>query len=127
VTKEAITRFAGFALVGCAGFLVDAGALYLALPILGPYYGRAISFLCAVTATYALNRQFVFAEEARALGWARGWVKFVIANAAGACVNLLVYGALLPSIGPFLALAAGSIAGLAFNFTLSALFVFRAK
>lgn len=125
VNRSAVFRFLGFALVGCAGFVVDAGVLALVLTPLGPYWGRAVSFLCAVSATYVLNRIFVFAEAAKTLGWAAGWAKFIAANAVGAGINLGVYAALTPMLGPFAALALGSIAGLGVNFALSAGMVFR--
>jgi putative flippase GtrA len=129
---KGLKRFLGFGAVGTAGFLVDALVLHLLLPQAGPYFGRAFSFLCAVTTTYELNRRFVFHDTAHGLAWASGWLRFVAANAVGAAVNLGVYAALLESKAPILgspipALAAGSIAGMAFNFTLSALVVFRAR
>jgi putative flippase GtrA len=128
----AAKRALGFGLVGVIGFGVDALVLSLALPVLGAYGGRALSFACAVTATYVLNRRFVFAAGAAPGGWVAGWVRFVLANAVGAIANLSVYGALVASGWayvsiPQIALAIGSIVGFGFNFVLSDRLVFNRR
>jgi putative flippase GtrA len=122
-------RFARFALVGAAGFLVDVAALHTAFALgLGLYAGRAFSYLCAATFTWALNRRFTFAAE----GPPRfgEWLRFVLANANGGIVNYLTYAALVgwgPGwLGlPVVAVAAGSVAGLGVNYAASERFVFR--
>jgi putative flippase GtrA len=121
-----------FAAVGVLGFLVDAGVLMAtrSLPGLNLYSGRAVSFLAAVTATWALNRSFTFKEHASP-SMLKEWVRFCAANALGGAVNLGVYAWLVNSVSlvhnsPVLGVAAGSLSGLAVNFTLSRVFVFRA-
>ena len=130
----ATRRFLRFLCVGAAGFLVNEAALWIALHAfrLNAYVAGLCSFLVAVTFTWWGNRTFTFRENA-----ARGrnsmaaeWVKFVAANGLGFVVNYAVYAGLIafaaaPLIGPFLAVAFGSIAGLTFNFVLSASVVFR--
>lgn len=122
-------RFLRFALVGAAGFVVDAGVLYAGVALgLGLYLGRACSYLCAATFTWALNRRFTFAASGPP-GLAE-WLRFVLANANGGIVNYLTYAALVSwgpgLIGhPVLAVAAGSLAGLGVNFAASERFVFR--
>lgn len=122
-------RLARFALVGAAGFAVDVAALAAAFALgFGPYSGRVLSFLCAATFTWAANRRFTFAVEAPpSLG---EWLRFLAANAQGGIVNYLTYAALVTwgwgiASHPFLAVAAGSIAGLGVNYALSSRFVFR--
>lgn len=118
-----------FALVGGAGFAVDAGIL-TALTANGVnlYAARAISFTTAVATTYLLNRKITFpapgkvpsgVEAAAAAG-------FGLIQVGGAAINLLVYLlliALFPALGawPVLPLAAGAVTALAFNFLLSSL------
>ena len=124
-----------FLLVGGAGFFVNTGVLWLALNLLhlDVYSGQALAFLCAVTFTWWGNRTLTFREHAAdsRAGMLREWVKFVAANGIGGAVNYAVYVSLVtfaraPFSNPYLAVAIGTIAGLAFNFTMSKRFVFRA-
>ncbi|HTK80184.1 MAG TPA: GtrA family protein [Rhizomicrobium sp.] len=132
--RAATSRFLRFAFVGACGFFVNEAALWLALRILhlGPYWGGLFSFFVAVTFTWWGNRALTFRE-----GAARGmvaifaeWMRFVAANGLGFAVNYAIYASLVgfapaPANNPFLALACGTIAGLAVNFAASSRFVFR--
>lgn len=120
-----------FSIVGTAGFLVDASALYLLVHGLGwnPYLGRAASYLLAATTTWVLNRRFTFTSEF-ALAPHKQWAFYVLANAVGGGVNFAVYSALVTWVDgstQYLLtwVAAGSIAGLLVNFTPSKYWVFR--
>lgn len=120
--------FFRFALVGAAGFLVDAGALTLALHLGSDFYtGRMFSFFCAVTATWYMNRVYTFgSQDTRLL---HEWGRFVSANAVGGLVNYSTYALLVSTVGlfvsyPIAAVGAGSIASLFWNFTLSHRLVF---
>jgi putative flippase GtrA len=120
-----------FSLVGVIGFCVDAGVLILAVRLLGLnlYGARAISFLTAVTTTWALNRAVTF-PHAASRSRATEWLRFVLSNAVGGAVNLGVYAWLVkysPTVHefPVVGVAYGSIAGLSVNFCLTKLFVFR--
>lgn len=121
-----------FGLVGTIGFVVDAAVLTLLMAPLfgmGPYGARVISFLAAATVTWALNRRFTFRDRS-ATGHGSQWARFVAANSVGAVVNYGTFAALVHGGGvfaeqPVLAVAAGSLAGMAFNFTASKLLVFR--
>jgi putative flippase GtrA len=125
-------QFVRFASVGAIGFVVDAGALFLCLHGLGlgVYSGRLVSYLAAATFTWYLNRRFTFTgSDVSAPG--RQWARFVVTNGFGGLVNYGTYSlvvALWPGepAAPYLGVAAGSIAGLGFNFTASRLFVFKA-
>lgn len=127
-------RFARFALVGVAGFLVDATVLFIALHglQLDAYSGRALSFLCAASFTWWGNRNLTFRETAatRGTGMRREWIKFISANAFGGTINYALYATLVsfappPFSNPFAALAAGAITGLSFNFLAAKHIVFR--
>jgi putative flippase GtrA len=131
--RIAASRFLRFAIVGTGGFVVDECVLALTTRLfhLDPYSGRAISFFCAVTFTWWGNRMLTFRDRAAREGLLREWAKFFAANALGGVVNYGTYAALVafapkPFGDPFLALAAGAIAGLFFNFAMSHAFVFRA-
>ena len=123
-----------FAVIGTLGVPVDAGTLWLMTHHFGldPYSGRVISWLCAATFTWTGNRYFTFAAtRARGLsGIVREWLRFLTANAVGGLVNVGLYATLVrfappPVNNPYLALAMGTLAVLAFNFTLSKKLVFK--
>ncbi len=125
------SKFLRFAFVGVGGFVVDAAILALGLHILGlgKYSARALSFVCAATFTWAVNRRFTFPETASAAR-AREWARFLAVNGVGGLINYGTYAALVtfasaPFSNPFLALAFGSLAGLVFNFFGSKFFVFH--
>ena len=96
------------------------------------YSGQAIAFLIAATFTWWGNRTFTFAHLAArgARGLLREWLSFLAANAFGGLANYLTYAVLVtftppPAGNPYVAVAAGSLVGLLFNFTLSKRLVFR--
>jgi putative flippase GtrA len=128
-----LDEFIRFSLVGVVGFLVDATTLYAMMGGLGfgPYSGRCVSYLVAATTTWYLNRRFTFRRSQPSLPQHQ-WAKFVSVNAIGGGVNYGTYAALI-SLGipyashPLVAVGAGSVAGLAFNFTASRALVFGSR
>ncbi len=129
-SQAAPREFLRVVMVGAAGFFVDAGALMVATTALGLglYSGRVFSYLCAATFTWILNRRFTFAktDEVAVIQWLR----FLGANALGGAVNYGVYAVLVTfsavaAATPVLGVAAGSAAGLIFNFMVSKYWVFR--
>ncbi|MGH8220974.1 MAG: GtrA family protein [Steroidobacteraceae bacterium] len=124
-------QFLAFSVVGGLGFLVDSSVLYLGLALgLGLRSGRVLSYLAAVTFTWALNRRYTFgASRYRPV---EEWARFAATQLAGAAVNLGTYFALIAHSAlvvrfPVLGVAAGSLAGLAVNFAVARLFVFRGR
>jgi putative flippase GtrA len=125
-------QFAVFSFVGIVAFLIDTGILYAALPLFAGNFpiARALSWFCAVSCTWALNYQLTFRYQARYLPLS--WLKYVMANLLGGSIN---YAVSLATVGlstaardrPVLAVAAGSLAGLVFNFVASKAFVFRGQ
>jgi putative flippase GtrA len=118
--------------VGVAGFFVDWACLTLFLWLgAGFVLGRALSYLCAATVTWALNRFWTFASTDPLL--LRQAVRFISANALGGAVNYgvsVMLAVTLPAVfaaHPGLAVAAGSLTGLAVNFFLSERFVFATQ
>lgn len=128
-------EFARFAVIGTAAFVVDTAVLYTGLALgLGFYWGRAVSFLVAATFTWYGNRRFTFTHtRARGTGAIIAeWARFLMANLVGGVVNYATYAALVNLVPivrayPVLGVAAGSIAGLSVNFTLSKFVVFRPR
>ena len=111
-----------FAVVGGAGFAIEAILLTLFVKVAGlqPWHARMPSFLVAVLATWALNRRYTFAGR----GLARSSVEavgYVLIQTCGAAINLAIFGAVLfywPQLGdvPVIPLAIGAVGGFAFNF-----------
>lgn len=119
-------EFARFLLVGTIGFVVDASA-FLALHALLPLIpARVSALLIAITATWWLNRRFTFASTTPRR-WAE-WARYAAGSALGASVNATVSLGLLwqiPRSEPVLAVAIGSVAGLAVNFLVAKHVAFR--
>ncbi|RJF84376.1 GtrA family protein [Azospirillum cavernae] len=123
-------QFGKFGVVGVVGLLVDTAALYAGLAVgLEFFAARIPSFFAAATVTWILNRAFTF-KGAAAEPLHRQWAKFIAANAFGGVVNYgvsvgLEAGVDVVAAHPFLAVAAGSIAGMFFNFAASKHLVFK--
>lgn len=125
------TRFARFSLAGGAGFLIEAVILtWLVQGVeMNVYVARAISFSIAVTATWAINRNFAFGglqrqEKGREYG------AYFVVQVIGALINLAVFVAVLevyPGLREIIVvpLAAGSAVAMVFNFTAARMWVFR--
>ncbi|MCW8086048.1 GtrA family protein [Sabulicella glaciei] len=124
-----IGQFLRFGVVGGVGFLVDAGVLMAALALgMDKYSGRALSYLAAVSTTFALNRAWTFRDRKGAGGRvATQWGRFAVLNLVGFTANYGTYALLvgLAGVHPLPAVAAGSLAGMGFNFFLSRRYVFR--
>jgi putative flippase GtrA len=78
--------------------------------------------------TWWLNRHFTFREASHAAA-ATQWARFLAVNAIGFCANYLTFATLvatLPLAATYavLAVPAGSLVGLCFNFLLSKKFAF---
>ena len=122
-------RFIRFGITGTVGFLVDVGVLYLGLHAgLGYFYGRAISFLCAVVVTWQLNRRFTFLPVRQATASVQA-TRYLAAMCLGGIVNYVTYTTIVlfaPKITylPFFAVAAGSVAGMFLNFYTAKRWVF---
>jgi putative flippase GtrA len=121
-----------FVIAGVVGFLVDAGILYLALAVgLGYFAGRAVSFLCAVWATWQINRRYTFTSDRSQSVWVEWW-RYLAAMAVGGVVNYCAYSAMVLTLRglpflPVVAVAVGSLAGMVVNFATAKLWVFKQR
>lgn len=120
-----------FLVVGSLGFLTHAGLLVLLVDGAGldPYPAWFPAFAVAVAVTYVLNRAWTFRHRA---GHDRGreFTRYGLLQSLGAAINNAVYGFLLwlhPLFlnRPVLALAAGSVAAMAFNYVSARQLAFR--
>jgi putative flippase GtrA len=122
-----------FAFVGCIGFCVDTTVLYTLLYAFGSgyYVGRLISYLCAASTTWICNRYVTFFES-RSDNLLAEWARFLFFSAGGGGVNYAAYAVVIhfsdhSRATPALGIAAGSLAGLMVNYSLSKWFVFRTR
>jgi putative flippase GtrA len=125
------TRFLKFSSIGIVSFSIDVIVFQATLSLAGlsPYTARVVSFVVATSGAWWLNRTFTFhdADNGRPdLQWAR----FFAANLVGGAVNYAVFVATIAAFSiaaahPVLALAAGSLSGVFFNFTAYLRYVFR--
>ena len=123
---------AQFCAVGGIGLLWDLLFYYgLQLLGLGHLTARALAFWPAVTSNWFLNRVMTFKTRERDFA-ARQWMKFAVVSALGFAINWGAYAALTSGLDWFdrhrlLALLLGVLAGTAWNFVVSDLFVYRRK
>lgn len=125
-------QFVSFVGVGGIGFAVDA-LLFLALTAWyanwHPYAGRAVSAICSISLTWAVNRRITFVEQ-KSADARREYIHYVVAQISGLMLNLGVFAAgvaLVPVLRrhPIVALMLGAAAALAVNFLTAKNIVFR--
>ncbi|MFC3075745.1 GtrA family protein [Shinella pollutisoli] len=120
-------RVYSFALAGGAGFLVDAGVLWLVLRLtaLGPLSARVVAIAAAMLFTFWANRTFTFGRSGR--GLAAEGARYGGVGISAALLNYALYSALVlafPGLSPLLAVAAASLAAMAWSFVGYSRFVF---
>lgn len=118
-----------FGIVGTIGFIVDAGILYLSKSFLGLYWGRGLSFVCAVFATWILNRNITFKANHK-LSLFKEFAFYLWCMLFGGAANLITYYLLIHYFGlvaenPIIGVAIGSVVGMAINFLSSKFLVFK--
>ena len=119
-----------FLLVGTAVFGVNAALVELLVGRLGPLWAQVLAFPLAATLAWWLNRRYTFGASDRSRR--SEWLHYILANALGWLLNNGVYLLCIARLSlaaqhPALAVAAGSIAGMAANFILSRQLVFRSN
>ncbi len=125
----AASQFLRFSVVGTVAFVVNAGLVALIAPKIGPAAAQVVAFPAATSVAWWFNRRYTFGASHRS--WRSEWFRYISANALGWLANNGIYFGLVVFSAtarqwPVVAVAAGSIAGLAFNFTTSRRLVFGA-
>ncbi len=122
-----------FSVGGVIGFIVDASIVQWLVGVLdwNPYFARLFSFVAAAFSTWLFNRSVTF-HGRRHYGLFGEWARYMLAMSGGFVVNYAVYAVLVFQSAwlrelPALAVAAGSIAGLAVNFASSRLWIYRGQ
>ncbi|QGZ54004.1 GtrA family protein [Paraburkholderia acidiphila] len=117
-----------FALVGGFALVINAIIVELLARVWGPYYAQFLAFPLIATMTWYLNRRYTFGASARPV--VHEWFRYIFANLLGWVANNGVYVLFVLHVAiayqhPSIAVAAGSLTGLAFNFVMSRVAVFR--
>ena len=117
-------------MVGGIGFVIDAGILSMLVHGFGndPLSSRLVSFPCALTATWYLNRRITFSHLA-SNNPRQEWMRYVMVGVAGNLINLIVYTVLVRLsqtmyIYPEAALAIASVVAMIFNYLGSSRYAF---
>lgn len=124
-----VAQFLKFGTVGTLGFLADTAVVYALRGALGLYAAGMVSYLLVATLNWALNRAWTFRGQGSGPPH-RQWVRFLAVNLLGLVLNRGTYAVLVTVVPlcarqPVFAVAAGSLAGMMVNFTLSRQLVFR--
>ena len=124
-----IVQFLRFGTVGGVGFLVDTATVYGLRHFLGLYGAGFVAYVIAATGNWALNRIWTFRGHGSGPAH-RQWVMFMLTNLAGFVLNRGAYILLVTFVAaatrqPVIATAAGAVAGMFANFSLSRRLVFR--
>lgn len=125
-----LAQMVQFGCVGLAGFAVDTAVVYGTRGFAGLYVAGLLSYVAAVTCTWWLNRIWTFRGIGNVGAIHLQWLRFVLANIPGFCLNRGAYFllvALVPVCAdqPVIATFAGAVAGMGANFLLSRAVVFR--
>jgi putative flippase GtrA len=124
-----LVQFLMFGAVGMVGFLADTATVYALRHALGLYGAGVVAYGVAATVTWLLNRVWTF--RGKGTGPAhQQWARFLLVNLGGFVLNRGTYAALVTFVPlcaaePVWAVAAGAIAGMFLNFSLSRAMVFR--
>jgi putative flippase GtrA len=125
-----LAQFMQFGVVGGIGFVVDTAVVYALRGPTGLYIAGAAAYGVAVTVTWWVNRVWTFRGVVTTRGARQQWARYAVANLPGLVLNLGSYFALVAASAvcaayPVIAVAAGAVAGMFANFTLSRALVFR--
>ncbi len=117
-----------FGTVGVIGLIINVSIVVSLAPRLGAIAAQAVAFPAAASATWWLNRRHTFGASSRT--WHAEWLRYVSANMIGWMANNGVFLFLIFEFAgihrnPAIAVAAGSLAGMIFNFAISRWIVFR--
>lgn len=117
-----------FAIVGGITFVINAIVVELLVHAWGPFYAQCLAFPLVATMAWYLNRRYTFGASNRPI--VHEWFRYIFANLLGWAANNGVYVLFVLHLPiayqhPSIAVAAGSLTGMVFNFAMSRAAVFR--
>lgn len=127
VLRRQILRFGG---VGVIGFVINASLVEALVHTTSPIWAQAMAFPVAASATWWLNRKYTFGASNHRPH--HEWLRYMLANSVGWLVNNTIFIAVIFTVPmaythPVIAVSAGSVAGMFFNFIASKKIVFNRK
>ena len=128
--RPGLTRMFRFGVIGSFGFVWDTATTYATKGLIGLLPAALLAFVVAATLNWVANRLWTFRDRTCHRSLARQWLLYMAANSLGFLLNrgtvaFLVLSSATCRAEPVIALAAGAVAGLAANFSLSHRLVFR--
>lgn len=123
-----LSQFWCFSVVGAVAFCVNAVLVEILAAVSGPVWAQLVAFPVAATVAWLLNRRYTFGASGLTLSGE--WARYILANATGWLINNSTYLALVLKIPlvatyPIIAVAVGSLSGLAANYLFSRQLVFK--
>lgn len=124
-----LAQFLRFGVVGAIGFVIDTATVYGLRYTLGLYGAGIVAYVVAATGNWVLNRIWTFRGQGSGAAH-RQWAMFMLTNLGGFVLNRGTYALLVTFVAvaarqPVIATAAGAVAGMFVNFSLSRRLVFR--
>jgi putative flippase GtrA len=124
-----MAQFLRFGVVGGVGFIVDTATVYGLRHALGLYGAGMVAYITAASSNWLLNRLWTFRGVGSGAAH-RQWAMFMVTNLVGFVLNRGTYAVLVTFVAaaaeqPVIATAAGAVAGMFVNFSLSRRLVFR--
>jgi putative flippase GtrA len=122
-------QFLRFGAVGLIGLIIDTTSVYGLRHALGLYGAGLVAYVIAASGNWILNRMWTFRGQGSGPAH-RQWAMFMVTNMAGFALNRGTYALLVTFVAaaaeqPVIATAAGAVAGMFVNFSLSRRLVFR--
>lgn len=129
-TRSATYQFVSFSVVGAVSFAVNGAVVVLLASQMGPVIAQAAAFPAAASVSWWFNRCYTFGVND--LSWSAECIRYITANVFGWLVNnglyfTFIFLSVTARRWPILAVSAGSVGGLAFNFTASRRIVFKSQ
>jgi len=126
---DTFVQFLMFGTVGVVGFLADTATVYALRYSLGLYGAGAVAYGVAASLNWLLNRLWTFRGQGGGKAH-RQCARFLVVNLGGFVLNRGTYAILVTFVPlctdqPVYAVAAGAIAGMFLNFSLTRTMVFR--
>ncbi|MGS0647582.1 GtrA family protein [Komagataeibacter melomenusus] len=132
IPSEKLHQFIKFGIVGILGLGWDTATLYGLRPFVGLTTATIAAYFIAASINWLINRLWTFRKAGNQHHFFIQWLRFLAGNSLGfflnrGCVFMLFHTSPVFKAYPFLALAAGSVAGMMANFHISRKMVFHSK
>lgn len=124
-----LAQFIRFGFVGVFGLIIDTATVYGLRHSIGLYGAGLVAYVTSATCNWLLNRIWTFRGQGSGSAH-RQWGMFMLTNLAGFVLNRGTFVILVTFVAaaanqPVIATAAGALAGMFVNFSLSRRVVFR--